>query len=176
MLRLMLDTIEEGTNSLDLKCSPKELDLEFDGTQFIGDVSISLRLYRQISKIFVKASMSVDAEMECSRCLIPVPMKIEATTEIQYSPLPKFERDQIDAIGIGYYSEEYIELSDELRESILLELPMIVLCSEDCIGFCPHCGKNLNIEVCDCSEIEEISDLKLAVLDKLLEIKGKLEV
>jgi len=176
MLRLMLDTIKEGTSSLDLECSPEELGLEFEGACFTDNVIINLKLYRQNSEIYVKASMFVDVEMECSRCLAPVSMTIEATSGIQYSPLPKFERDQIDAIGIGYYSEEYIDLSDELGESIFLEIPMTVLCSEDCKGFCPKCGKNLNLEECDCSETEELSDSKLAVLAKLLDIKGKLEV
>lgn len=176
MLRIMLDTINEGANSLDLECSPEKLGLEFEGACFTSNVFINLKLYRQNSKIHVKASMSVDVKIECSRCLAPVSMKIEAISEIQYSPLPKFERDQIEAIGIGYYSEEYIDLSDELRESILLELPMTVLCSEDCRGFCPKCGKNLNLEECDCSVTEELSDSKLAVLAKLHDIKGKLEV
>jgi len=176
MLRLMLDTINEGVSSLDLECSPEALELEFEGACFTSNVSIDLKFYRLKSNIHVKASMSVDVEMECSRCLARVPMKIEATSEVQYSPLPKFERDQIDAIGIGYYSEEYIDLSDELMESILLELPMSVLCSEDCKGFCLHCGKNWNLEECDCSETDELSNSKLAVLAKLLEIKGKLEV
>ena len=176
MLRLMLDTIVEGASSLDLECSPEALELEFEGAYFTSNVSINLKFYRQNSNIHVKALMSVDMEMECSRCLAPVSMTIEATSEIQYSPLPKFERDQIDAIGIGYYSEEYIDLSDELRESILLEIPMTVLCVEDCKGFCPNCGKNLNLEECDCSVIDEVSDSKLAILAKLHDIKGKLEV
>jgi uncharacterized protein len=178
MLRLMLDSIKEGADSLDQECTPEEIGLEFDGTYFTSDIVINLKLYRQITKIYVKAVMFVNAEMECSRCLDQVPVKLEAISEVQYSPLPKLLEEQIDDIGIGYYSEEYIDLTDELRESILLELPMTVLCTEDCKGLCPHCGQNLNLSKCDCfdAEPEILRDSGFTVLAKLLDIKGKLEV
>ncbi|HGJ64897.1 TPA: DUF177 domain-containing protein [bacterium] len=176
MLRIMLDTIDEGSSLLDLEIVPEDLVLEFDGVYFTSDVSVNLKFYRQTAKIYVKAVMSVDAEMECSRCLAKVPIKIKAGAEVQYSPLPKFVEDQIDDIGIGYYTDEYIDITDELRESILLEIPMIILCSEDCKGLCSQCGQNLNIKKCDCPEFEDLGESKLAVLTKLLDIKGKLEV
>ena len=41
---------------------------------------------------------------------------------------------------------------DELVVSdILLQLPMKMLCREDCKGLCMHCGTDLNVGSCDCS-------------------------
>jgi len=147
------------------------MELEFEGACFTSNVDIKLKIYRQIDKIYIKAIASVDAKMECSRCLDPISIKLDATSEVQYLPLPKFVGDQIDDIGIGYYSEEYIDISDEIRESLLLELPMTILCSEDCKGLCLHCGQNLNIRKCDCPESEISRDSKFAVLAKLLNIE-----
>jgi uncharacterized protein len=59
-----------------------------------------------------------------------------------------------------------IDLSFGVRESLLLALPMKVLCSEDCKGLCPHCGANLNEESCDC--VAETIDPRWAELRKLL--------
>jgi len=171
MLRLKLDEIPEGSSNLDLECSPEEIDLEYEDVSFISNVIINLSLFRQITTIFIKAITSVDAEIECSRCLEQVSIKLEAISQVQYSPLPKIAYDQIEAIGIGYYTDEYINLSDEIRESLLLELPMTVLCSEDCEGLCPQCGQNLNRAKCDCSKSEALSDNKVSVFAKLLEIK-----
>src|SRR5438132_12535923 len=53
---------------------------------------------------------------------------------------------------IGYYRGDGLELEDVLREQILLALPLRTLCSEQCKGLCPHCGKNLNVEQCSCAE------------------------
>ena len=77
-----------------------------------------------------------------------------------------------------YYSEEYIDLSEDIRESFLLEIPTRVLCSEKCEGLCPQCGKNLNEGKCDCRlESEETqTSSRFAELVKMLEINGKLEV
>lgn len=171
MLRLKIDEIPEGSTTHDLECKPEEIDLEFEGVSFISNVKINLSLFRQITTIFVKAVTSVEAEFECGRCLEQVFMKLEAVTQIQYSPLPKIAYEQIEAIGIGYYIDEYIDLSDEIRESLLLELPMTVLCSEDCEGLCPQCGQNLNRVKCDCIKPEVLNDNKVSVFAKLLEIK-----
>ena len=49
---------------------------------------------------------------------------------------------------------------------MLLELPMNLLCSEECRGLCPHCGKNLNREKCACRDEEE-PDARWGALDNL---------
>jgi uncharacterized protein len=37
-----------------------------------------------------------------------------------------------------------VDLTANMREDIILELPQRALCAEDCKGLCPHCGKDLN--------------------------------
>ena len=53
---------------------------------------------------------------------------------------------------VGYYQGEGLLLEDVLREQVLLALPLKAICRDDCRGLCPHCGKNLNLEQCDCAE------------------------
>lgn len=43
-----------------------------------------------------------------------------------------------------------VDVSPDLRERILLGLPMVARCSESCRGVCPQCGANRNREACDC--------------------------
>jgi hypothetical protein len=38
MLRLMLDEIRDGASSLELECNPEEINLEFEGVDFIGKI------------------------------------------------------------------------------------------------------------------------------------------
>ena len=59
-----------------------------------------------------------------------------------------------------------MELDEPVGELLFLELPSRDLCSEDCRGFCPKCGKDLNEGNCDC-DTKEI-DPRLAVLKKFL--------
>ena len=46
-----------------------------------------------------------------------------------------------------------INLTDDIREDILISLPQRFLCSDTCKGLCFHCGQNLNIEECSCTKI-----------------------
>ncbi len=48
------------------------------------------------------------------------------------------------------YSGKEIDLTRALREQILLSIPPSPLCSEDCKGLCPTCGKDLNEGECGC--------------------------
>ena len=44
-----------------------------------------------------------------------------------------------------------VDLTSELRETILLALPNNPLCADDCAGLCPRCGKRLAEGPCGCA-------------------------
>jgi uncharacterized protein len=58
-----------------------------------------------------------------------------------------------DADDIHYIAPDTkeIDITGEIRDTVLLTLPMKVLCSEDCRGLCAGCGANLNSESCRCA-------------------------
>ena len=60
-----------------------------------------------------------------------------------------------------------IELDEVVISDILLSLPQKFLCSDDCRGLCPKCGKNLNLGDCGCDKRE--IDPRLAILKQLME-------
>lgn len=49
-------------------------------------------------------------------------------------------------------SKNEIDLSNIIRDTLLLEKPMKSICDEKCKGLCSNCGKNLNFETCKCIE------------------------
>ena len=42
----------------------------------------------------------------------------------------------------------YVELL--IRNELLVQWPIRVLCKDDCKGICSRCGANLNVQTCDC--------------------------
>jgi uncharacterized protein len=50
--------------------------------------------------------------------------------------------------------EEAIALDEEVRQLILLDVPLKHLCREDCRGICPGCGVDLNAAECTCTKAE----------------------
>jgi len=59
-----------------------------------------------------------------------------------------------------------IDITEDIRETVLLAIPIKLLCKHDCKGLCPHCGANLNVESCTCAE--EMIDPRWEALKKLL--------
>ena len=49
-----------------------------------------------------------------------------------------------------YVSGYYLDVDQLVRNELLLNLPMKVLCDENCKGICNRCGANLNYESCNC--------------------------
>ena len=45
-----------------------------------------------------------------------------------------------------------IELEDVINEAVICDIPMRVLCRDDCKGICPGCGVNLNEDSCKCTD------------------------
>ncbi len=52
---------------------------------------------------------------------------------------------------------ETLDLTESVREGIILALPSYPVCKEDCKGACMHCGKNLNEGPCGCADTGENS-------------------
>jgi uncharacterized protein len=50
------------------------------------------------------------------------------------------------------FTTKAVEVADEVRQSLLLALPVKPLCRPDCRGLCTRCGKNLNAGACGCLE------------------------
>jgi uncharacterized protein len=128
-----------------------------------------------IKDIRLRGRLSAKLELQCARCLEPVPQDVNREFELLYRPLGvDAGRDELSVTDaeaeIGYYQGDGILLEDVLREQVLLALPLKVTCSEDCRGLCLHCGKNLNQEQCSCTVPME--DPRWAALR---EIRSKLE-
>lgn len=128
-----------------------------------------------VEDIRLVGSMSTRVEVRCARCLNPVEQDVSESFDLLYRP------QGVDAAGdevaisqadteIGYYRGDGVLLEDVLKEQILLALPVKLVCSSDCKGLCPHCGRNLSVESCDC--VTTMSDPRWSALE---DIRKKLE-
>jgi DUF177 domain-containing protein len=131
--------------------------------------------HQTIKDLRLRGKLSAQLELQCARCLDPVPQDIKREFELLYRPLgADAGRDELSVTDaeaeIGYYQGEGLLLEDVLREQVLLALPLKVTCGEECKGLCPQCGKNLNQEQCSCSTAVE--DPRWAALK---EVRSRLE-
>jgi uncharacterized protein len=119
----------------------------------------------------VAGRLGTRLEVECSRCLEPFEVPVDALVDLRYVPHERNtgEGDQEvadDDLGTAYYRDGMLDLIELMREQFVLALPMKPLCSDDCRGLCPQCGTNLNKAPCDCVPAWE--DPRMAQLKALL--------
>ena len=75
----------------------------------------------------------------CMRCLEDAVVAVDVDGR-EYHAAADGADDQLTST---YVVEDRLELSQWARDTIALELPEQILCSPDCAGLCPVCGKNL---------------------------------
>jgi uncharacterized protein len=182
---MFLDIKQLGLHPLDFEeeFQPNVIDLGGEARQLIplktsGRAEIVEEHHGKhqiIQDIRLRGGLSTAVELQCARCLDPVPQEITRDFELLYRPLgADAGRDELSVTDaeaeIGYYQGDGLLLEDVLREQVLLALPLKVTCRADCRGLCLHCGKNLNEEKCSCSV--PVEDPRWAALR---EIRSKLE-
>jgi uncharacterized protein len=111
--------------------------------------------HRVIHDIRLRGDYSVRVAVQCARCLEPVERQLKESFDLLYRPLGAVPRPPESAISrdeteIGFYQGEGLQLEQAIGEQILLAVPLRMLCRPNCKGLCPRCGKNLNVEQCQC--------------------------
>ena len=120
-----------------------------------GEVVVSCRIeldYRQTSGTFhFHGQVSGTYSSACSRCLDPVKVSIGGDFDLM---VRRGEHDghTADDLVVLSASEHEVDLTPMIRETIVVNEPMIVLCTESCRGLCPECGANWNRETCNHGE------------------------
>lgn len=112
-----------------------EVDLQNSGDRLIGAITVQCEL-----------------RLECSRCVERAGFAVEADREIQYvqNPTPDMLKSELGGWFVSAYDGERVVIDEDVRQMLLLAVPMRFLCREDCKGLCSRCGANLNAGSCAC--------------------------
>lgn len=106
--------------------------------------------YRQANgQVHCHGSVSGEVSTQCHRCLEPVTEQIagEFDLVVRRGEHAGEQSDEIVTLGPHEYE---VALDPIVHETVVVNLPMVVLCREDCRGLCPTCGANLNRTTCSC--------------------------
>ncbi len=166
------DIPEDEEYVFDLVEKPGFFKVEPKAGTLKKDVRVRGSLSKVGLEVFLKGTISTEMEMICSRCLEPLNYPVEARVSSHY--MPGEERGNLEAdaelhasdIEVEYYSHNQIDLTQAVYDQIMLSLPLVQLCREDCQGICSHCGVNRNRKNCQCSDKDSV-DPRLAVLETL---------
>lgn len=128
---------------------------EIEDSEFLkmhDDLHYKFQCRYHVGGIELNGKVWTMVQSKCGRCLKEVQEKVEAELKLFF--------DEIKGI-------EDLDVTEELREELILEIPMNFICSEDCLGLCPSCGINLNEKKCSCNQVEQKEPSVWDALDDL---------
>ena len=139
--RLIVDIarLEDGGEQYRGETAPEVLD--FGESEFltpVGGIVYDLNIQALGTELLVRGRLRQRLTCVCSRCA-----DIFETEAV--------EPDFICSAEINE-TTDFLDLTEEIREAIILALPGYPVCSETCQGLCMACGANLNKVRCTCRE------------------------
>jgi uncharacterized protein len=120
-----------------------------------GSVSGTARLMREPDGVLVVGALVAPLSLQCARCLAAVEQEVafeivetfRPTVELPGGPPPCRDREDeatlIDDLHV-------LDLTEVVRQAVLLAVPTRPLCRPDCRGLCARCGADLNQAACAC--------------------------
>lgn len=136
-MKIRIDEIPQpGVLELQENYLPEALNLDRKDIKIIEPIKVSAKAVKGNNVVSIDLTLETVVCFSCSRCLEEFKNPFSRKIRLDFS--------------VGESKE--IDLTDNLREEIILDYPLKVLCRSDCRGLCPACGQNLNLGGCDCGK------------------------
>lgn len=154
-----LTTLKDSKTSFDFSLTPDDVDLQSEQASLKNEIRAQVELKKGIAQTDIEGEIIADVEIDCCRCL----QKTENSLEISFSAVfvtPENYTEEKESelndgdLEVSIFDGGEIDLTELIREQILLNLPIQVFCQKDCQGLCPKCGANRNLIDCNCKEVE----------------------
>jgi uncharacterized protein len=126
------------------------MELDEPEIRFEHEVAYDLHAQIQGNALLVTGTLETPATLRCSRCSTSFEHPVLVNEFIFHQELT---------------GEDFVDLTPNVREDIILELPQRALCKQQCRGLCPMCGKNLNEGACQCPP--SLGDARWHALEQL---------
>ncbi len=174
-MKLDIDSIRKGDQStlnLNFTLDLDAIDFYGDKIYIISPVDVKGKLHVVDYRLYITLEIRADMQANCNRCLEPFIYHFNSSinAEIIHENLFEPENDQIDD-DIIYYEDNIFDLGKLIKEHIIINIPIRLVCDETCEGLCPKCGTKLEKGSCNCNHMqpcEDDIDPRLAKLKKLL--------
>lgn len=149
-MKINIHSLKPGINQFQFDIAGADLALAHEGLT-VDTIQVDCKVDKRDRSIVVSSKFVAQVVQTCDRCLESFSDTFKDELIIYYTSdkeTASFDDEQV--IRLLSQNTTEIDLSDGLQESILLSVPMKVVCAEDCAGLCPNCGVNLNDKKCEC--------------------------
>jgi len=129
-------------------------------------LSATFRVTPQGRGVLVSGALTGSVSVPCDRCTAPTELPIDQRFD-QFEEEPQKGEDSLEQSLLRRdFGRLELDAGSLLWEEFLLALPVKPLCTEECKGLCPNCGKDLNAGPCACAQTGQ--DQRFAALQNLV--------
>lgn len=157
-MRILLVDLPQGHSRIRRSVPEGPLRLE-EWFRPAGPLVADLDVERRGEQITVRGTVAAAGEEACSRCAgiarLDLRVDLLVVADRRGSDSPDDEAALEQEGSLLYHDGIELDLEDPVREALILEVPVVILCRPDCRGLCPRCGQDLNQGDCSCSGSEE---------------------
>lgn len=165
MIRINVAEIKKrlvGSKTFAYELTPDELDITDTDLKVTATIQLEGVVENAGDVILLKADVKTEIERTCGRCLKVFTEPLAAQVVEKFYPAGA-ENIENDAF---IYESDLLDITEPVRESLLLAVPLQSLCREDCRGLCPVCGADRNEGDCGCDATTV--DPRLAALKQFI--------
>jgi len=132
MMKIYVNRIPRDGLHEDTTYDPKALDMDRFDVHLEAPIHLSSFITLADHALIIQASMRCALQLNCARCLQTFERELDTTTMLTYEVTPT----------------DIVDITDDVRQEIILAYPMVPLCQPACKGLCAVCGHNLNTGPC----------------------------
>jgi uncharacterized protein len=144
---------ETASMTIDVKSIPREgctrqaaydplrMDMDRDDVRLREPFEVEAFVTVAERELVVNAQIRAPLSLTCARCLEEFPLVVTPRALLTYGVRPSDE----------------VDITEDVRQEVILAYPMVPLCRPTCKGLCSVCGQNLNVTACDHQGPEPVS-------------------
>ena len=111
---------------------PTAMDMGRDDIRLEQPFAVEAFMTKADQELVVDVDIACPMRLVCARCLEEFQLTITTGALFSYKVQPT----------------DVVDITDDVRQEIILAYPMIPVCRPECKGLCRTCGHNLNTESC----------------------------
>ncbi len=135
-MKIDLARMDPDGEQFDGEDAPSVLALPPEEVRAVSPIAYSFRADLVSGELIVSGRVWMDVDLRCCRCAARFPFRAEDNT---FQSITEVDE-----------TVEYVDLTPEIRESMILTFPSYPVCTNGCKGLCAQCGVDLNETICSC--------------------------